>query len=150
MQVSTLRLDSLPFSRLVESRWKKSLWPYCLPILRNHTFSRPPKRKLSFCLSAPPSVLLLAVTVSPVSAAVAAGDQLRRHRCGTSPSPYGSQPWCRGVAVFCSENGRELGSHCDGRDFMFYSPFTIRPSLPPSLSPLHPTFLPPSATAAAH
>lgn len=110
-------------SNLVACQWS-AISP---PIVR-------PKWNLSFWLSAPLLLLLLAVTVSlhVYLSSVALSDPQWQWKtgpaatCGTSQSPYGSQPWSRRVAVFCSHGSQtcsgELGPHCEGHDFMFCSP----------------------------
>lgn len=91
------------------------------------TIAKKPKWKLSFWLS-PPSQLLLLVSlhVYLVSVTNSGGSgwwTRSAATCGTSQSPYGSQPWSRRVAVFCSHRNQtwngELGSYSEGHDFMF-------------------------------
>lgn len=109
-----------------QSVWKELLQPYCLPIKCNRTSNSGGQMK----------TIILVVSASAVTSVgchcvppcLHSGKRKTRSdaTCGTSQSLYGSQPWSRRVAVFCSHRSQtwrgELGSYCEGHDFMFCSP----------------------------
>lgn len=106
--------------RRLERVWKYLLWPCSSNTnpankMWSHLTMLKLKLKLSFFLSAPFRLLLLAVETVPCMSALwerlslSDSDGVSDHRetrpaatCGRSQSPKGSQPWSRRVAVFCS------------------------------------------------